>query len=63
MAFPPMHHIHNHTHLKLWFYNHLSSIKKMVKKMDEKDGLYWGDKERIKRVEEIRRKNKKKEVK
>ena len=31
--------------------------------MDEKDGLYWGDKERIKRAEEIRRKNKKKEVK
>jgi len=35
----------------------------MVKKMDEKDGLYWGDKERIKRAEEIRIKNKKKEVK
>ena len=31
--------------------------------MDEKDGLYWGDKERIKRAEEIRIKNKKKEVK
>jgi len=34
-----------------------------VKKMDEKDGLYWSDKERIKRAEEIRIKNKKKEVK
>ena len=63
MAFPPKHHIHNHTHLKLRLYNHLSSIKKMVKKMDKKDGLYWGNKERIKRAEEIRRKNKKKEVK
>ena len=31
----------------------------MVKIMDEKDGLYWGDKERIKRAEEIRIKNKK----
>ena len=31
--------------------------------MDKKDGLCWGDKERIKRAEEIRRKNKKKEVK
>ena len=31
--------------------------------MNEKDELYWGDKERIKFAEEIRRKNKKKEVK
>ena len=63
MAFPPKHHIHYPSHLKLRLYNHLGSIKKMVKIMDEKDGLYWGDKERIKRAEEIRRKNKKKEVK
>ena len=31
--------------------------------MNEKDELYWGDKERIKLAEEIRRKNIKKEVK
>jgi hypothetical protein len=35
----------------------------MVKIMDKNKDLYWGDKERIKRAEEIRRKNKKKEVK
>ena len=34
----------------------------MVKIMEKKDGLCWGDKERIKRAEEIRIK-KKKEVK
>ena len=31
--------------------------------MNKKDELYWGDKERIKRVEENRRKYEKKEVK
>ena len=31
--------------------------------MSEKDELYWADKERIRRAEEIRRKNEKKEVK
>lgn len=31
--------------------------------MNKRDKLYWGDKERIKRDEEIRRKYKKKEVK
>lgn len=31
--------------------------------MDKNKDLYWGDKERIKRAEEIRRKNNKKEVK
>jgi hypothetical protein len=35
----------------------------MVKIMDKNKDLYWGDKERIKLAEEIRRKNKKKEVK
>jgi hypothetical protein len=35
----------------------------MVKIMDKNKELYWGDIERIKRAEEIRRKNKKKEVK
>ena len=32
-------------------------------KMGKKEELYWGDKERIKRSVEIRRKNKNKEVK
>ncbi len=31
--------------------------------MSRRDELYWGDRERIRRAEEIRRKNKKKEVK
>jgi hypothetical protein len=31
--------------------------------MNKKNDLYWGDKERIKRDEEIRRKYEKKEVK
>ena len=31
--------------------------------MDKNEELYWGDKERIRRAEEMRRKNKKKEVK
>jgi len=31
--------------------------------MKKEHEMYWGDKERIKRSEEIRRKNKKKEVK
>ena len=31
--------------------------------MNNKDDLYWGDKERIKRSEEIRRKYEKMEVK
>ena len=31
--------------------------------MDKRDDLYWGDKERIRRNEEIRRKYEKKEVK
>ena len=30
--------------------------------MDKRDDLYWGDKERIRRNEEIRRKYEKKEV-
>jgi len=34
-----------------------------VKKMNQKDKLYWGDKERIKRNEEIRKIYEKKEVK
>jgi len=31
--------------------------------MNRRDQLYWADKERIRRSEEIRRKNEKKEVK
>jgi len=31
--------------------------------MNKRDELYWGDRERIKRAEEMRRKNEKKEVK
>jgi len=31
--------------------------------MNKRDQLYWADKERIRRAEEMRRKNKKKEVK
>ena len=31
--------------------------------MNDKNELYWGDKERIRRAVEIRRKNEKKEVK
>jgi hypothetical protein len=34
-----------------------------VKEMNRRDELYWADKERIRRAEEIRRKNEKKEVK
>jgi hypothetical protein len=34
-----------------------------VKKMDEKDQLYRGDRERIQRAEKIRKKNEMKEVK
>jgi len=34
-----------------------------VNKMNKRDQLYWADKERIRRAEEMRRKNKKKEVK
>jgi hypothetical protein len=35
----------------------------MVKIMEKNKEFYWGDKERIKRDEEIRRKYEKKEVK
>lgn len=31
--------------------------------MNKKDELFWGDRERIRRAEEIRKKNEKKEVK
>ena len=33
--------------------------KKQVNKMEKKDELYWGDRERIIRAEEIREKNEK----
>jgi len=35
----------------------------MGEEMNKRDELYWGDRERIKRAEEMRRKNEKKEVK
>ncbi len=35
----------------------------MGEEMNKRDELYWGDGERIKRAEEMRRKNEKKEVK
>ena len=57
MIFPPLHptpHMHD---MALQPY-HI----KQVKKMNSKNELYWADKERIRRAEEIRR-NKKKEVK
>lgn len=34
-----------------------------VKKMNRRDELFWADRERIRRAEEMRRKNEKREVK
>ena len=59
MTLPPMHPIPSH--IELWFYNQLT-LKK-GEKMNRRDELYWADKERIRRAEEIIKKNEKKEVK
>ncbi len=59
MAFPPNHLIHKPLTTKIMALQPLRFDKKMVKIMDKDEDLYWSDKERIKRAEEIRRKNKK----
>ena len=59
MTFPPLHPLSSH--IELWLYNQITLTK--GEKMNRRDELYWADKERIRRAEEIRRKIKKKEVK
>ena len=64
MVFHPKHPIQNIPLLNSALHPfNLPFNKNMVSKMNKVNDLYWGDKERIRRAEEIKRKNEKKEVK